>query len=202
MVNPVPPYPISTPYGIPGPYWDACGWHTGLDIAAPYDTPVVAARGGECLHVDLGSAFGYHQFLIRPGDGTQDFYAHTGSRPAHHAQVATGQQIAHVSTEGNSTGPHLHLERHIREGGWSCSTMTDPIESVLYEEPDTDDEEDDTMSQIIWIAPNGTGGVINGNLFCGIGGDEASQLRSAGWREVYMDDATADIWRKSGVKGL
>ena len=134
MVNPVPGYSVSTPYGIPGKYWTACSFHTGLDIAAPYGTPVVAARGGTVVHVNYGQALGYHQFTIRPGDGTEDFYAHTGTRPTNLTHVNTGQAVAVVSAEGNATGTHLHFERHTREGSWQCSTMTDPGPSIDYQD--------------------------------------------------------------------
>ena len=62
------------------------------------------------------------------------------------------------------------------------------------------DQEDDM--KIIWLLPSGTGGILTGNSFCGIGGDEASQLRSLGWGEVQVDADTAQIWRQSGITGL
>lgn len=129
MVNPVPGYGVTTAYRLPNSgYWNACGWHTGQDYAAPNGTGIVAARGGQVVHTSYGSAFGGKQFAIRPGDGTEDFYAHCSVRPASGITVATGQAIAQVGQEGNATGPHLHFERH-NGYGWACGSMADPMTS-------------------------------------------------------------------------
>ena len=129
MVNPVPGHGVSTPYRKTSTgSWKTCGWHTGQDYAAPAGTDVVAARGGTVAHVDHGSDLGEHQFVIRPGDGTEDMYCHTSTRPAHGAVVAAGQKVADVSDEGNATGHHLHFERHTAYG-WACGTMDDPMKS-------------------------------------------------------------------------
>jgi murein DD-endopeptidase MepM/ murein hydrolase activator NlpD len=143
MVNPVPGRPISTPFGARGSWWscrrDAAGQgiHTGADFAAPQGTVIVAARGGTVRHTSYGAAFGDRQFAIDTPDGSSDFYAHTDTRPEHGARVATGQQVARVGTRGNSSGPHLHFERH-RPGtrAWSCDVMVDPQPSITFEEDD------------------------------------------------------------------
>ncbi len=80
------------------------------------------------VHVDHGNDLGEHQFAIRPGDGTEDFYAHCSTRPGNGAKVSAGQKVADVGQEGNATGPHLHFERH-KSFGWSCSIMDDPMKS-------------------------------------------------------------------------
>lgn len=127
MVSPVPGYPVSTGYKKTSTgSWDTCGWHTGQDYAAPAGTNVVAARGGTVAHVDYGNSLGEHQFVIRPGDGTEDFYAHTSTRPGNGTTASTGEYVAEVGSEGNATGPHLHFERHKRYG-WSCDLMDDPM---------------------------------------------------------------------------
>ena len=128
MVNPVPGHSVTTAYHKTGSHWTTCGWHTGQDYAAPAGTDIVAARGGTVVHVNYGSAFGNHQFVIRPGDGTEDFYAHTSSRPGSGVLVSGGAKVADVGSEGNSTGPHLHFERH-KNYGWNCNGMDDPMKS-------------------------------------------------------------------------
>lgn len=137
---PVPGYGIGTPYGRRGPYWscseDAAGngVHTGVDYPAPTGARIVAARPGTVNHVNFGSAFGYHQFTINPGDGTRDFYAHTTTRPAHGTKVDAGDNVAKCGAEGNVTGAHLHFERHgTNSGGWSCSVHRDPAPSINYQ---------------------------------------------------------------------
>ena len=146
---PVPGCEIGTPYGRRGPYWscdeDAYGngIHTGVDYPAPAGTPVVAARGGTVRYCHHGSAFGYHQLEVLPGDGTRDFYAHMPSRAvADGARVEAGDKVGTVGSEGNVTGPHLHFERHATEyGGWSCSVVRDPQPSIDYQQPPTQPEE-------------------------------------------------------------
>lgn len=140
MTNPVPGHTITTPYGKRGPYWSCSkdsagnGIHTGADFAAPAGTTVVAARPGTVHHTSYGSAFGSKQFAIRCDDGTEDFYAHTTTRPAAGTRVTAGQAIAKVGAEGNATGPHLHFERHKTQGRWACDVVTDPAPSINYQE--------------------------------------------------------------------
>lgn len=129
MVNPVPGKTVTTPYRKTGSHWKACGWHTGQDYAAPTGTQVVAARSGRVVHTSYGSAFGPYQFAIVCPDGTEDFYAHTTSRPSSGKQVNAGDPVARVGSLGNATGPHLHFERHKRAGSWNCSNMDDPMKS-------------------------------------------------------------------------
>jgi len=138
---PVPGYSVSTPYGKRGSYWscnrdsNGNGIHTGADLAAPAGSKVVAARGGTVEYVNFGSAFGYHQMVVKPGDGTRDFYAHMPSRAvANGARVDAGATVGKVGSEGNVTGPHLHFERHkVSSGGWSCGVVTDPAPSLNYQ---------------------------------------------------------------------
>lgn len=129
MVNPVPGYSVSTAFKKTGSHWASCGWHTGQDYAAPEGQTIVAARGGVCFHVNYGSSFGNHQFVIEPGDGTEDFYAHCRTRPPIGATFGIGEAIAEVGQEGNATGPHLHFERHPTMGQWNCGNMADPMQS-------------------------------------------------------------------------
>lgn len=144
MTNPVPGYPISTPYGKRGSYWSCNedshgnGIHTGVDYAAPSGTKVVAARDGTVQHSNHGSAFGSHQVDI-PNGGTRDFYAHMRSRVANGTKVKAGDKIGEVGAEGNVTGPHLHFERHnVNSGGWSCAVVVNPQPSIDYKKDDED----------------------------------------------------------------
>lgn len=146
MTNPVPGYGQGTPYGKRGPYWSCSpdaygnGIHTGCDYPAPAGTKVVAARPGTVQHSNHGSAFGSHQIDIVAGDGTRDFYAHMRSRVPHGTRVDAGQKVGEVGSEGNSTGPHLHFERHkVSSGGWSCAVVTDPAPSINYQPKGDDD---------------------------------------------------------------
>lgn len=140
---PVPDHPtVDTPYGRRGSYWSCDenskgeGIHTGADYAAPAGALVVAARPGQLVHCDHGSAFGNHQVEVRCDDGTRDFYAHMRYR-THEGPIAAGGMVGEVGSEGNATGPHLHFERHATTtGGWSCQVVRDPQPSIDW----TDDE--------------------------------------------------------------
>jgi cold shock CspA family protein len=139
-VIPVPGVSIGTPYGRRGPWWSCRrdssgnGIHTGVDFPAPVGTGVFAARPGKAVWASHGSAFGFHQLEILPGDGTRDFYAHMTTRAvANGATVRAGQRIGSVGQEGNATGPHLHFERHASAtGGWSCDVVRDPAPSLAW----------------------------------------------------------------------
>ncbi len=91
--------------------------HPGLDLTAPYGSPVRAAMAGTVSFV--GTYFGYGQMIdIRLDDGTVTRYAHLSAfardlRTGHH--VATGEPIGNVGTSGHAHGAHLHFE--VRLGG-------------------------------------------------------------------------------------
>jgi hypothetical protein len=89
----------------------------------------VAARAGVTKHVNYGSAFGSKQLAVQCDDGTEDFYAHMSSRVGSGIRVAAGAKVGAVGTEGNSTGPHLHFERHKTKNAWNCGNMDDPMKS-------------------------------------------------------------------------
>jgi murein DD-endopeptidase MepM/ murein hydrolase activator NlpD len=86
-------------------------YHTGIDLAAPYGTPVVAAKAGQ-VQVAGWSAFGYgFHVVLDHGGGVETLYAHL-SRMAVRAGdwVEAGEVIGYVGSTGWSTGPHLHFE--------------------------------------------------------------------------------------------
>jgi murein DD-endopeptidase MepM/ murein hydrolase activator NlpD len=155
-MSPVPDSPfVDTPYGRRGPYWSCDrdshgdGIHTGADFGAPTGTRVVAARPGQLVHCDHGSAFGSHQVEIRCEDGTRDFYAHMRTR-AKEGHVQAGDKVGEVGAEGNVTGPHLHFERHATTtGGWSCGVVRDPQPSIDWEDQEMTEEDWDRMEKLV-----------------------------------------------------
>ncbi|QAU06247.1 lysin A [Gordonia phage Rickmore] len=89
--------------------------HSGTDFAAPDGTPFYACAGGTVLHI--GAASGYGQWIVldhpdSEGGGCSE-YGHmwdafaTGLKPGQ--WVNAGQLIGYVGSNGQSTGPHLHL---------------------------------------------------------------------------------------------
>ena len=93
--------------------------HSGIDIPAPGNTPILAARSGQVITSVYGSGayWSYGNYVvIDHGDGETTLYAHMSSRAVSEGEMVTqGQVIGYVGTTGNSTGNHLHLE--VRENG-------------------------------------------------------------------------------------
>jgi murein DD-endopeptidase MepM/ murein hydrolase activator NlpD len=84
--------------------------HKGLDIGAPYGSPIHAAMGGVVAFA--GRNAGYGNFVkLAHGGGIGTGYGHM-SRIAVHTgtRVSAGQVIGYVGSTGLSTGPHLHWE--------------------------------------------------------------------------------------------
>ena len=86
------------------------GTHTGLDIAGPTGTPIMAAAAGTVTHSGYKGNYG-NLVIVTHSNGVQTYYAHCSQLKVEYGQqVAQGQVIATRGSTGNSTGPHLHLE--------------------------------------------------------------------------------------------
>ncbi len=88
-------------------------FHTGVDIATRWGSPVVAAFGGIVRFV--GWRVGYGRLIIVDhGAGLETGYSHLSAAMVHPGVlVAPGQVIGRVGNTGWSTGPHLFFEiRH------------------------------------------------------------------------------------------
>lgn len=97
-------------------YDASCPWphkiHTGIDIAGPWGTPIVAADTG-VAYLYPGSV-GYGNLLvIIHGNGYSTYYGHLSS---YAPGLTTGQvvprgtTVAFEGSTGWSTGPHVHFE--------------------------------------------------------------------------------------------
>jgi len=86
-------------------------YHTGIDLVAPYGTPIVAAKSGQ-VEVAGWSSFGYgFHVVLDHGGGVETLYAHMSRIAVRPGQwVEAGQVIGYVGSTGWSTGPHLHFE--------------------------------------------------------------------------------------------
>ncbi len=85
-------------------------FHSGIDISAPYGTPVRATAEGNVLDESMGSGYG-RQVVLDHGHDVVSVYAHLSSSavvPGQH--VIRGQIIGYVGRSGRATGPHLHYE--------------------------------------------------------------------------------------------
>jgi murein DD-endopeptidase MepM/ murein hydrolase activator NlpD len=91
------------------------GYHTGLDIACPRNTPVVAARSGRVVFSGSRGALG-NLVEIQHGKQISTAYAHNTRLLVRKGEyVRKGQLIAWSGTTGRSTGPHLHFEVRFRD---------------------------------------------------------------------------------------
>ncbi|TYP57419.1 M23 family metallopeptidase [Thermosediminibacter litoriperuensis] len=90
------------------PFGRSIEFHDGLDIAAPYGSPIKAAADGKVTFAGYMSGYGY-TVEISHGYGIKTAYSHV-SRILVKAgqQVKKGDIIARVGSSGRSTGPHLH----------------------------------------------------------------------------------------------
>ncbi|MGN6131175.1 MAG: M23 family metallopeptidase [Nocardioidaceae bacterium] len=104
--------------------------HTGVDLAAPLGTPILAAAGGRVVFAGAVSSGYGHLILIQhtiAGRVVVSGYAHMFADGIHvkaGQTVTAGQHIADVGQDGKATGPHLHFE--IRAGGPDASPI-DPV---------------------------------------------------------------------------
>ncbi|MBS4030422.1 MAG: M23 family metallopeptidase [Clostridiales bacterium] len=120
---------ITSPYGMRrAPLTRRYNFHQGIDIGAPYGSPVRAsadgtvsaaryrAGWGNLVVINHGTYTTYYahlkRFLVKPGD-----------------KVVKGQLIAEVGSTGYSTGPHLHFEIHIN------GNTIDPLTILTSEVP-------------------------------------------------------------------
>ncbi|MBR5328795.1 MAG: peptidoglycan DD-metalloendopeptidase family protein [Firmicutes bacterium] len=85
--------------------------HTGIDLAAPAGTPIVAAESGTVSLVrKLGTGYGWY-VVVSHGSNISTLYAHMSSIIVTQGQVVSrGQKLGGVGTTGSSTGNHLHFE--------------------------------------------------------------------------------------------
>jgi murein DD-endopeptidase MepM/ murein hydrolase activator NlpD len=84
-------------------------FHNGIDIAAPYGTPVHAAADGVVISAGWVSGWGRLVKISHSG-GIVTSYAHNSSIQVKTGdKVAKGDIIAKVGSSGRSTGSHCHF---------------------------------------------------------------------------------------------
>ena len=107
---------ISSGYGYRrDPATGKTKYHSGLDIAAPGGSNIVASKSGTVFYTKHNTTgYGIH-LMINHGDGTYSLYGHCSGLAVSTGQhVRQGQVIAYVGQTGYATGNHCHFE--IRDG--------------------------------------------------------------------------------------
>jgi murein DD-endopeptidase MepM/ murein hydrolase activator NlpD len=124
MMWPVPgQYMITSPFGNRlHPISKQYKMHTGIDIAGPKGTPIVAAQTGTVVYANWFGSYG-KAIIIDHGGGYTTLYAHNDSISVSVGSVVKkGDNIALLGTTGYSTGPHLHFE--VRMNGEYVEPLT------------------------------------------------------------------------------
>ncbi len=101
------------------------GFHSGIDLAAPYGSPVVAAEDGIVVSERRDPEYGI-MVDLRGRSGALTRYAHLASvATAIHSgsAIGRGMLLGAVGETGRATGPHLHFEVRIGE---------DPVDPAPY----------------------------------------------------------------------
>jgi len=101
--------PVTSPFG-----WRVFGgrtsFHTGIDIAADYGTPVQATGDGVVVGSGWQPAYGWSVLIQHNGDYST-LFAHLSSTLVQVGDVVSiGDVIGLSGSSGRSTGPHLHYE--------------------------------------------------------------------------------------------
>jgi murein DD-endopeptidase MepM/ murein hydrolase activator NlpD len=96
--------------GRADPFHGRQAFHAGVDLSAPYRTPVLSTAPGVVVFTGVKDNYG-KVVEIDHGHGIVTRYAHL-----HRSLVAFGQKVAlhqpvgELGSTGRSTGPHLHYE--------------------------------------------------------------------------------------------
>ncbi len=108
---------ITSPFGVFRPRYGT--YHSGIDLASPLGSPIIAPEGGEVVysHGGPGGFFDANRSLgvfliLRHVNGWETLYAHMEQNSIVHLvgeRVERGEPLGKIGVTGNTTGPHVHF---------------------------------------------------------------------------------------------
>ena len=107
---------ITSSYGMrQDPFSGQGVFHPGIDISAPYGSPVVASADGHVVSAEWEGALGHSVRLQHGRSGFSTIYGHLKEYFVSPGQsVRRGEVIGLIGRSGRTTGKHLHYEVHYK----------------------------------------------------------------------------------------
>lgn len=104
------------------PIFGTTRYHSGMDIAVDYGTPIKAAAAGTIIYSGWLGGYG-NTIMIDHGSGLVSLYAHNNELAVYEGQyVNQGTVVAYAGSTGWSTGPHCHFEARLH------GELTEPLD--------------------------------------------------------------------------
>lgn len=114
----VPPWPVTSARGWRhDPFHGGLAFHSGVDLAMPRGTPVVAPADALVLHAGWRGGYG-RTVTLALGARCVVLLAHLDRLDVEAGQVVpAGWPLGLSGDSGRATGPHLHFEHRCPRGG-------------------------------------------------------------------------------------
>ena len=129
--------------------------HKGVDFAAAYGSPVVAAASGNVVGAGWAGGYG-RQVRISHGSGLASSYSHLSRLAvAPGGFVRAGQVIGYAGSSGLSTGPHVHYE--VRRNGVPVDPLGSGLASAAPLDPVMQSALRERLGALMRIAPQPRG---------------------------------------------
>ena len=95
------------------PFHGGTGMHSGIDLAAPAGSPILATSDGVVESAGWNGGYGL-LVKLRHSDSVETLYGHmSGVAVTAGQSVRRGDILGYVGSTGRSTGPHLHYEQRV-----------------------------------------------------------------------------------------
>lgn len=145
-------------------------YHSGVDLMAPYGSPIRAAAAGTVIYAGVYYAYG-KIVDIQHADGVITRYAHMSAFApgvARGTPVSAGQIIGQIGTSGHAHGAHVHFEVRIDGhavdpkpylGLAACPLTPKPAPVEVARAPDVTKPDPAPVSELMGTETRGTAAV-------------------------------------------